>query len=392
MAARSVMIRVRIAANHNSLSRVTRNSRQSAAFPGAAMLASFWSLLRQTFTEWSEDGAPRLGAALAYYSVFSIGPLLLIAISVASLVFEQGAVQREVASQIGKLIGPQGAEAVQALMANISVGGQSIFGTLIGVGVLLFGAIAVVVQLKDALNIIWDVDTSQTSSGVWHYVRTYGLSLAAVLGLGFMLAVSLFTTTIISTIGTVWFAGVPAPLLAGVNFIADLGVLTLLFALMFKLLPDTVVAWSDVWLGAAFTTFLFIAGKFAIAFYLGRQGLESTFGAASSIVLILVWIYYSAQIVFFGAEFTQVYARSHGSRVGEVHGHRDTSGGQAMALNKSEAVDAHIRQNLPYLAYVAIAGTVGLVVGAVMARKSNGDSSSDDGSSRSFWRQSQPNF
>lgn len=355
------------------------------------MLASFWSLLRQTFNEWSEDGAPRLGAALAYYSVFSIGPLLLIAISVASLVFEHGAVQREVASQIGKLIGVQGAEAVQALMANISVGGQSIFGTLIGIGVLLFGAIAVVVQLKDALNIIWDVDTSETGSGVWYYVRTYGLSLAAVLGLGFMLAVSLFTTTIISTIGTVWFAGVPAPLLAGVNFFADLAVLTALFALMFKLLPDTEVAWSDVWLGAAFTTLLFIAGKFAIAFYLGRQGLESTFGAASSIVLILVWIYYSAQIVFFGAEFTQVYARSHGSRAGEVHGHRDTSGAGS-ALTKSEAIDADIRQNLPYLAYVAIAGTVGLAVGMLMARNSNASRSSDHRSSRSFWRQSQLNY
>jgi membrane protein len=326
------------------------------------MVASFFSLLKQTLYEWSEDGAPRLGAALAYYSVFSIGPLLLIAISVASLVFEAGSVQREVMNQIGKLVGPQGAEAVQAILANVSVGGQSTFGTILGVGVLLFGAIAVVVQLKDALNIIWDVE--QTGSGVWYYIRTYGLSLAAVLGLGFMLAVSLFTTTMISTAGTLWGAGVPQPVMAGVNFVADLGVLTLLFALMFKLLPDTDVAWSDVWPGAVLTTLLFVAGKFAIAFYLGRQGLESTFGAASSIVLILVWIYYSAQIVFFGAEFTQVYARRHGSHALRFHGHRDTSG----AMTKPEAVDAHIREHLPYLGYVAIAGTVGLAVGALWAR------------------------
>jgi membrane protein len=350
------------------------------------MLASFWSLLRQTFYEWSEDGAPRLGAALAYYSVFSIGPLLLIAISVASLVFEGGAVQREVVNQITKLVGQQGAEAVQAILANVSIGSQSTIGTVLGIGVLLFGAVAVVVQLKDALNIIWDIEPD--GSGIWYYVRTYGLSLAAVLGLGFMLAVSLFTTTLISTAGTLWGSGLPQSVMAAINFIADLAVLTLLFALMFKLLPDTEVAWSDVWLGAAFTTFLFIGGKFAIAFYLGRQGLESTFGAASSIVLILVWIYYSAQIVFFGAEFTQVYARTHGSRAAETHGHRDTSG----ELTKSEAVDAHIKQNLPYLAYVAIAGTVGLAVGALMMRKSNGQGSPADERNRLFSRQSQRNY
>jgi membrane protein len=326
------------------------------------MLSSLWSLIRQTFSEWSEDGAPRLGAALAYYSVFSIGPLLLIAISIAGLAFEAGAVQEEAMRQIAKLVGPQGAEAVRSLLASVSFSGQSQIGVIIGVGVLLFGAIAVVVQLKDALNIIWDVE--QTGSGIWYYVRTYGLSFAAVLGLGFMLAISFFTTTMISTVGTLWGSSIPQPVMAGVNFVADLAILTLLFALMFKLLPDTDVAWKDVWLGAALTTLLFIIGKYAIAFYLGQQGLESTFGAASSIVLILVWIYYSAQIVFFGAEFTQVYARTHGSLAAEPHGHRDTSG----ALTKEEAVDAHIREHMPYVAYVAIAGTVGLAVGALLAR------------------------
>jgi membrane protein len=330
------------------------------------MFATAWSLLRQTVSEWSEDGAPRLGAALAYYSVFSIGPLLLIAIGVASLIFESGAVERGVIDQIGKLIGDQGAQAVKAMLANASIRGGSLWSTLVGVGVLLFGAIAVVVQLKDSLNIIWDVE-DPGASGLWGYVRKYGLSLAAVLGLGFLLAVSLFTTTILSTMGSLWGAGLPAGLMTALNFVADMAVLTLLFAMMFKWLPDTGIAWSDVWIGAALTTLLFIAGKFAIAFYLGKQGLESTFGAASSIVLILVWIYYSSQLVFFGAEFTQVYARSHGSHAAIPHGHRDTSGAQPQPT--PQAVQAHVRQNLPYLAYVAIAGTVGLLVGALWARQ-----------------------
>lgn len=328
------------------------------------MLTTAWSLLRQTVSEWSDDGAPRLGAALSYYSVFSIGPLLLIAIGVASLVFESGAVERGVMDQISKLIGPQGAEAVKGMMANASVGNRSLTATIIGVGVLIFGALGVVVQLKDAMNIIWDVE-EQESSSIWSYIRKYGLSLAAVLGLGFLLAISLTTTTLISTAGSLWGSSVPPSVMTAINFVADLAVLTLLFAMMFKWLPDTEIAWSDVWIGAALTTVLFVAGKYAIAFYLGKQGLESTFGAASSIVLILVWIYYSAQIVFFGAEFTQVYARRRGSHAGTGR----AEPGTAVALSKPEAINAHVQQNLPYLAYVVIAGTVGLVVGAVLARQ-----------------------
>jgi membrane protein len=336
------------------------------------MLSSAWSLIRQTFNEWSGHGAPRLGAALAYYSVFSIGPLLLIAISVASLAFQSDAVRQEVMLQIGKLLGDKGAQAVQGILNNVSIGGHSTLGTVIGVSVLLFGAMAVVVQLKDALNIIWDVEDSG-AGGFWGYLRKYGLSLAAVLGLGFLLAVSLITTTVISAAGgylsTLLGGGIPSWVFTAINFAADLAVLTLLFALMFKFLPDTEIAWKDVWIGAVLTMLLFVAGKYAIAFYLGRQGLESTFGAASSLVLILVWIYYSAQILFFGAEFTQVYARRYGSLSGSAAGPAVAAQG---ALSKPEAIDAHVKQNLPYLAYVAIAGTVGLVVGAVWGRQATG--------------------
>lgn len=332
------------------------------------MLSEFWSLLRQTFSEWSEDGAPRLGAALAYYSVFSIGPVLLIAIGVASLVFEAGLVQEEVMGQIRGFLGNQGADAIQGMLTSTAIGGASIWATALGIGALLFGAIGVVVQLKDALNIIWDVEETD-AGGVWGYIRKYALSLAGVLGLGFLLTISLLTTTALGAASKTLSGSIPEEALTAVTFAANFGMLTLLFAMMFKFLPDTQVAWRDVWIGAALTAALFIAGKFAIAFYLGTQGLESTFGAASSIVLILVWIYYSTQLIFFGAEFTQVYARRRGSHANLAHGHRDTSGAPRYA-SPNEAANAQIKQNLPTLAYVALAGTIGLVVGATLTRNS----------------------
>jgi membrane protein len=328
------------------------------------MFGNAWSLLRQTVSEWSEDGAPRLGAALAYYSVFSLGPILLIAIGVAALLFEASNVENQVIGQISGLVGAQGGEAVRAMLSGSAIGGKSLLATILGVGLLLFGAIGVVVQLKDALNIIWDVEEPD-AGGVWGYVRKYALSLAGVLGLGFLLTVSLVTSAAVGALGKYWGA-FPETLVTVLNFIANFGVLTLLFAMMFKWLPDIDIEWRDVWLGAAVTSLLFGVGKFVIALYLGKQGLESTFGAAASIVLILVWVYYSAQIVFFGAEFTQVYARSHGSLSHVPHGHRDTSGGDAE--DSPEAIEADIREHLPYLAYVAIAGTIGLVVGALLAR------------------------
>lgn len=276
------------------------------------MLANAWSLIRQTFSEWSQDGAPRLGAALAYYSIFSLGPLLIIAIAVASVFFDGGFVQQQIMGQIRGLVGEQGAQAIEAMLAGASTGNKSLAATAIGVVLLLFGALSVVVQLKDALNIIWNVESAPVS-GIWGYVRTYGLSLAAILGLGFMLAISLLSSAVIAGMGQHFASGASEAGLHAVNFAANFLVLTLLFAMMFKYLPDIDIGWRDVWIGAALTALLFNLGKLLIAIYLGKQGLESTYGAASSIVLILVWIYYSAQIVFFGAEFTQVYARRFGS-------------------------------------------------------------------------------
>lgn len=317
------------------------------------MFANAWSLIRQTFDEWLEDGAPRLGAALAYYSIFSLGPLLIIAIAVASLFFDGAAAQQQIIGQIRSLVGDQGAQAIEAMLAGASTGNQSVIATAIGVAVLLFGALSVVVQLKDALNIIWNVESAAVS-GFWSYVRTYLLSLAAVLGLGFLLTISLIGSALIAGMGQAFASGFSEAALHAVNFVVNFLVLTVLFAMMFKYLPDIRIGWRDVWIGAALTALLFNLGKFLIALYLGKQGLESTYGAASSIVLILVWIYYSAQIVFFGAEFTQVYARRFGSLRAVVRRHS----AEASGMDRVSA-DA---------GSLSFAIAAGMVLGAMLAR------------------------
>lgn len=317
------------------------------------MFANAWSLIRQTFSEWSDDGAPRLGAALAYYSIFSIGPLLIIAIGVASLFFAGGGVQQQVIGQIRGLVGDQGAQAIEAMLTSSSKGNQSIVATVIGFVLLIFGALSVVVQLKDALNIIWNVERKPVS-GVWGYVRTYALSLGAILGLGFLLTISLISSAVIAGIGQSFSSGLSEAALHAANFVVNFLVLTLLFAMMFKYLPDTEVGWRDVWIGAALTALLFNLGKFLIALYLGKQGLQSTYGAASSIVLILVWVYYSAQIVFLGAEFTQVYARRFGSLRSAVGQHADDA----------RAIDG-VSADAGTLSFAIAAG---MVLGALLAR------------------------
>src|SRR5688572_13961499 len=249
-----------------------------------SMLAKLWSLLSEALNEWLEDGAPRLGAALAYYSVFSLGPLLIIAIAVASLFFDGGAVQGQVMAQIRSLVGEQGARAIATMLAGSSTGGRSLIATVVGLAVLIFGALSVVVQLKDALNIIWDVDKPPLA-GVWGYVRTYALSLAAVLAIGFLLTISLMSSALIAAFGQVLGSGLTETVLYGVDLALNFLLLTLLFAMMFKYLPDIEISWHDVWIGAAVTAVLFNIGRFLIGVYLGYQGMESTYGAAASVVL-----------------------------------------------------------------------------------------------------------
>jgi membrane protein len=269
-----------------------------------------WDLIKETGTSWVDHKDARLGAALAYYSIFSVGPLILISIAVAGLIFGQDAVRGEVSAQIRGLLGDTGAQAVQSMLADASRPRSGIIATVLGVGALLFAAVGVVVQLKDALNTVWGVESKQ--GGVWQFARTYIVSLAGVLSLGFLLLVSLLVSTFLAA-GSKYLAPyLPEALLQLVSSAVSLAFIAVLFAMMFKWLPDAEVAWRDVWAGALVTAVLFEVGKFLIGIYIGKQGLESTFGAAASLVVLLIWVYYSAQIVLLGAEFTHAYAKRYG--------------------------------------------------------------------------------
>jgi membrane protein len=266
-----------------------------------------WKVLKTSALNWMAHKDARLGAALAYYSIFSLGPITVIAMAVAGLFFGRDAIQAEVSAAMKGLLGDSGAQAVQTMLAGASKPSEGLVAALIGMGALLFAAVGVVVQLKDALNTVWEVKESE-ESGIWHFVRTYVLSLAAVIAVGFLLLVSLMLTAGIAALGKLYASSVPEGLLQPIGFAASFIVVAALFALMFKYLPDAEIAWGDVWLGALVTGLLFEIGKFAIGLYIGKQGLESSFGAAASLVVVLIWVYYSAQILLMGAEFTRAHA------------------------------------------------------------------------------------
>ena len=274
----------------------------------------YFNLFKQAFTEFGEDKAQRLGAALAYYTIFSLAPLLLIAIAIAGLVFGREAAQGEIFGQLSGVLGPQAAEAVQGMVKSAAKPKSGTIATIIGIVTLLFGAAGVFGQLKDALNTIWNVEPKK-SGGIMTMIKDRFLSFAMVFGTGFLLLVSLVLDSAVAAAGH--FLGNRLPggeaLWQGVQLILSLAVVTLLFALIFRYLPDIHPAWRDVWFGAVFTAVLFVVGKFALGLYFGKSAVGSSYGAAGSLVLLLLWVYYSAQILFLGAEFTQVYARTHGS-------------------------------------------------------------------------------
>ena len=272
-----------------------------------------WALLKETAASWSKHKAAQLGAALAYYSIFSLGPLLVIAVAVAGLTFQQEAVRGEVDAELRALLGDTGAQAVNAMLLGASQPREGILATLLGVGTLVLAALGLVVQLKDALNTVWEVEPPRRS-GIWDFVRTYIVSLAAVLSLGFLLLVSLLLTAALAAGGRYFAPYVPEVAMHALGSALSFGMVTLLFAMMFKWLPDTYVAWRDVWPGAAVTAALFEIGKVLIGLYIGKQALESTYGAAASLVVLLIWVYYSSQLVLMGAEFTRAYARRRSGR------------------------------------------------------------------------------
>ena len=273
-------------------------------------------LLKETFHEWQEDKASRLAAALAYYTAFSIAPLIIIAIAIAAVVFGEEAARGGIDDQLRGLIGQQGATAVQEMIKNSSKPAEGTIATIISVVLLLFGASGVFGQLQDSLNTIWEV-APKPGRGIMGFIKDRFLSFAMVLGIGFLLLVSLLLSAILAALSN--FLGGMMPSLSvlwGIlNFLISFGVITVLFALIYRVLPDAKIAWGDVWTGAIITALLFTIGKSLIGLYLGNSSVGSTYGAAGSFVVFLLWVNYSAQILFFGAEFTQVYANKYGSRI-----------------------------------------------------------------------------
>ena len=278
------------------------------------------TLFKLSYQEWKDDHASRLAAALAYYTIFSLAPLLIIAIAVAGLLWQREAVQQAVLNQIGGLVGAQGQTFVSNLLNSAAHPAQGILATVIGIITLLFGALGAFNELHDSLNAIWDVETKKVS-GLWNSIKKLIiqrlLSFTMILGIGFLLLVSLIISTALSALGT-WIGGLfpfQQLILQIINLVISIAFITILFALIFKFLPDAEIAWRDVWIGAFFTAILFSIGRTLIGLYLGSSAVATTFGAAGSLVILLLWLYYSAQILFFGAEFTQVYANRLGSRL-----------------------------------------------------------------------------
>lgn len=275
-----------------------------------------WRLMKDAASDWSRDRAPRLGAALAYYTVFSLVPFLVVVIAVIGLVFGEVAAQSAILSQIAELVGEQTAAAIKDMIQRANQPSTGLFATAVAVATLLIGASGVFGQLQDALNTVWGVEPKE-GRGVWGFIKDRFLSFVAVLGTGFLLLVSLILSSALAAFGK-WFGGLlplPEAVLQLMNFALSFLVVTGLFALIFKLLPDAKVAWRDVWIGAALTSALFTIGKFALGVYLGKSNVASAYGATGSLVLVLLWVYYSAQILLYGAEFTQVYANRVGERI-----------------------------------------------------------------------------
>lgn len=301
--------------------------------------------------DWLEDKAPRLAAALSYYTAFALPPLLVLLVGIAGLVFGADAVRERIIDQIGALVGTDSAQLLDESISEAQLTTGSWGAVAIGATVLLFSAAAVFGQLESALNTIWDVETPKRG-GLWRLVRSRLLSFGAVIGSGFLLLVSLAVSTAVGAlVDSFGRYEALAPFLAVIDVAVSVGVITALFALIFKVLPAVDIEWRDVWLGALVTALLFVAGKFAIGLYLGTSDVGSAYGAAGSLIVILVWIYYSALILFYGAEFTQAWAAQSG-------------GGKAAVVKEDAATEE--RATGDELSGRAVLGTV--LLGWLMSR------------------------
>ena len=296
-------------------------------------LQNFYQLAKKSVMAWIDDYAPSMGAAISYYTVFSIAPLMIIVIAVAGFVWGREAVQGEIVGQLSGLIGKEGAQGIQALIESASQPTQGLVATAISIVVLVIGATTVFAELQSSMDRIWRAPKAPQVSGIWALVRSRLLSLGFILGLGFLLLVSLVSSAGLAAVGS-WANGLlPGweTLLFVVNIVFSIGITTVLFAMIFKVMPQVKLGWRDVWTGALVTAVLFEVGKWLISLYIGKSSVTSSFAAAGSLVVLLVWVYYSAQIFLLGAEFTWVYANEHGSLAGS------NKPGPAAVTNESPA-------------------------------------------------------
>ena len=281
------------------------------------MWKQIFTLIKQTALEWNEDRAVRLAAALAYYTVFSIPPLLLIVVVVTGLFVDRATVQGQVVGQLNTILGEGGSEIFDAMFAYAAEIDRGGLATLIGLLALFFGATGVFAQLHEAMNTVWDVTTTDEGANLWHIVKKRFFSFTMVLGVAFMLLISLVVSAALAALDEYARGVVPEAeaMLQTVNFFASLALTIVLFAGIFKVVPDARVRWNDVWIGATITGVLFTVGKWALGQFLAGNATVASYGTAGSIVLLMLWVYYSTNIFFFGAEFTKVWARRHGTPI-----------------------------------------------------------------------------
>ena len=272
-------------------------------------------LAKESISRWSGDGAPRMAAALSYYTTFSMAPLLILAISIAGLLLGHDAAQGKIMEEIGGLVGPKSAASIQEMLKGAaSRPSKGIVSSIIGIVTLIAGATGVLSELKSTLNTIW---RTQEPGNVKEIIRKNALFVGMLLGIGFLMTVSLIISAALASLGAFFTGFLPAPetILHGIDFLISTAIISVLFAAMYRFLPNTKIEWRDVWIGAAVTSFLFNIGKIALGLYIGKSAIASSYGAAGSILVLLLWVYYSGLIFYFGAEFTQVYADRYGSRV-----------------------------------------------------------------------------
>ena len=310
----------------------------SGETPARSGVWRFFDLGKKAVMAWVDDLAPSMGAAISYYTMFSLAPLLVIVIAVAGAIFGREAVQGEIVVQLQGLIGRDGALAVQGLIKSASEPAKGIAAGLISAVVLVIGATTVFAELQSALDRIWHVPEREKPTGVWAILRARVLSFGLILGLAFLLMVSLSVSAAVAAFGT-WTSGLMPGwglLLQAFNILLSIGISTVLFAMIYKFMPTAKIVWHDVWIGAVVTSVLFEVGKAGIALYIGKSGVNESFAAAGSLVVLLAWVYYAAQIFLLGAEFTKVYANEHGS----VAGVKAAAATEAVAKIKETGTDA----------------------------------------------------